>query len=142
MDLGKDGPQLLNDEEALGERIQSEQSVIGSFIGSIAAGVPGFLLYAIALDSARLLAFVLPGIAVGFGAKWVGRGLDRVHMAISGIVVLVGLVLFLVFLELSPVAFVLSLPNVLIAALISKRSLSLEQEKAFRAYQRRQQTVP
>ncbi len=129
------------DQEAsveLRDRLLAQQSIAGTFLGSIAGAVPGFALY-LAIISANvvpIIAYVIPGVAVGLGARFVGRGIDSVHTWIAAAVVVTGIGLCQAYLGFQAFEAAFSLLNAALAGYFAKRSLTLEQDKALYRYKR------
>ncbi|MEN7343379.1 MAG: hypothetical protein AAAFM81_10570 [Pseudomonadota bacterium] len=126
----------LSDAPPLATQLLDEQSLVGTVVGAVSGGVPGYVFYTMVVLSnvAPAIAFFIPGVVIGFGAKWVGRGLTVMHALVAAGIALLGLLSCLFFVKLTPVGFLMSLPNVLIAGLLAKRSLTREQAKALYDY--------
>ncbi|MEO1034037.1 MAG: hypothetical protein AAFX44_00630 [Pseudomonadota bacterium] len=83
-----------------------------------------------------IIAYVLPGVAVGLGAKFVGRGIDPIHAWIAAGVTVAAIAACQVLLGFYPLELAFSLPNAFIAGYLGKRSLSLEEDKSLYRYKR------
>ena len=134
--LDQDAATPKTEKEQLRDRLISEQSVVGTLVGSIIGAVPGFVLYAALLSAnvVPIIAYFAPGFFVGFGARFLGRGILPVHGRVAGLVVLVFIVAFSWYLGLDPLALAFSLPNIIIAAMLAPRKLSREEGGAVYDY--------
>ncbi|MEL7538684.1 MAG: hypothetical protein AAFZ58_08120 [Pseudomonadota bacterium] len=137
-DLTPSRLQPQNPEAELRDKLLSQQSTLGTLLGSIAGAVPGFALYFAVLSMGRIpiIAYVLPGVAVGLGAKFVGRGIDPIHAWIAAGVTVAAIAACQVLLGFHPLELAFSLPNAFIAGYLGKRSLSLEEDKSLYRYKR------
>ena len=126
----------LSDAPPLATQLLDEQSIVGTFVGAVSGGVPGYVFYTMVVlsDLAPAIAFFIPGVVIGFGAKWVGRGLGLLHTLVAAGVALLGLLICLFFIKLTAVGFLMSLPNVLISVFLETRIYNREQAKALYDY--------
>lgn len=134
--LDQDAATTKTEREALRDRLISEERVTGTLIGGVIGAVPGFVLYA-ALMSAGVvpvIAYFAPGVFVGYGARFLGRGIRPIHGRVAAFVVLVFLAAVWWFLGLDALALAFSLPNVLIAGLLAPRKLTRDEGAAVYDY--------
>ncbi len=120
------------EKEQLRDKLIGEESLKGTFFGSIIGAVPGFALYLLLLSGGAhpIITFFIPGIFVGFGARFLGRGIRDVHGRIAALVVLVALGAFWWYFEAPLIAVGFAVPNVLIALLLAPRKLTREEGAA------------
>lgn len=128
-----DTPQSSQDEEIpLALKLVQEQSMFGAIVGSLSAGIPSILIYAliVAMYNYPVVAYVLPGILIGLTSRFCGRGLYWRFRLVTGFITFVLLVVINYILTY-PSGMVLSLPSVILAIILSKRQLTREENAAF-----------
>lgn len=123
-------------QEELRDKLIAEQSLTGAIVGGFAAALPGFFLYLTMLNGGwhPIILFFVPGVFVGFGVRWFGRGILPVYGRIAAFVVVIGLALVWAFYGLAEIAIGLAIPNVFIAMLLAPRSLTRKEGGAVYDY--------
>ena len=122
-------------ELTLAERLLNEQSMPGVIVGALSAGIPSVILYAliVAMYSHPLIAFVLPGILIGYTVRFCGRAIEWRLRLVSGLITLI-LLLFINYLLTYPSGMILSLPSVALATILAKRNLDPTEQSALDRY--------
>lgn len=119
------------EDSPLAVKLLQEQSMLGLVVGSIGAGIPAIWLYAIfvGMYNYPVIAYVLPGIIIGFTARFYGRGIYFRYQLTTGLITLalLGLINYIL---TYPSGMVLSLPSIILSMLLSKRKLSHDQTVA------------
>ena len=72
---------LKSEKEILRDKLIGQESMTGTFFGSVIGAIPGSVLYWVLIVGGLpvLLASFVPGIFVGFGARFLGRGILDKH---------------------------------------------------------------
>ena len=127
---------LKSEKELLRDKLIGQESMTGTFFGSIIGAIPGFVLYWMLIIGGLpvFLASFIPGIFVGFGARFLGRGILDKHGRMAGAVVFVFQTGFWWLAQLPLLAIAFSIPGVIIALFIAPRKLTHEEEMAVYDY--------
>ncbi|MCJ8272947.1 MAG: hypothetical protein MJK04_26560 [Psychrosphaera sp.] len=119
------------DTGSVAQKILSEQSMLGVIVGSLSAGIPSTLIYAliVGVHTYPFLAYILPGILIGYTARFCGRAIELRFRLMTGAITLV-LLLVINYVLTYPSGLLLSLPSVAIAIILSKRKLTRDENTA------------
>lgn len=125
-----------SEKERLRDELISQESVIGTFFGSVIGAVPGFVVYLLFLMQGfpSFLATIIPGVFAGFGARYLGRGILDKHSRIAAIVVFTLHMAFWWLAQLPLMAIGLAIPSAVVALFLAPRKLTHEQELAVYEY--------
>lgn len=124
-------PESEPEAVSLAQKLLNEQSMIGVIVGSLSAGIPSTLLYAliVGIHTYPFLAYILPGILIGYTARFCGRAIQFRFQLVTGMITL-GLLLGINYVLTYPSGLLLSLPSVVIAIVLAKRNLTREENAA------------
>jgi hypothetical protein len=124
------------DTGSVAQKILSEQSMLGVIVGSLSAGIPSTLIYAliVGMHTYPVLAYLLPGLLIGFTSRFCGRAIEFRFRLMTGAITLV-LLLVINYILTYPSGLLLSLPSVVIAIIVSKRKLTREENTALARWQ-------
>jgi len=127
---------LKSEKELLRDRLIRQESTAGTIFGSVIGAIPGFVLYWMFIMQGFpvFLASFIPGIFVGFGARFLGRGILDKHGRIAGTVVFVVQTVFWWLAQLPLLAIAFAIPGVTIALFIAPRKLTHEEGMAVYDY--------
>jgi hypothetical protein len=128
-------PDTQPQQRPLAEQVLSEQSMIGIVIGSLSAGIPSMMLYVIIVSmyAFPVAAYILPGLIIGFTARFCGRGIEFRFRLVCGLITF-ALLLVVNYFITYPSGIILSLPSVFLAIILAKRKLTREQNSALVRY--------
>jgi hypothetical protein len=124
-------PDSEPDEVPLAQKILSEQSMLGVVVGSLSAGIPSTLIYAlvVGIHTYPIIAYVLPGLLIGYTSRFCGRGVEFRFRLVTGLITL-ALLAVINYVMTYPSGMLLSSPSILIAIIVAKRKLSREENAA------------
>ncbi len=125
-------PQSCDSQEpSLAQQLLQEQSMFGLIVGCLSAGIPSMLLYAllIAMYDLSVFAFVLPGILIGYTARFCGRGIHWHFRLVTGLITFT-LLLSVNYILTFPSGLVFSIPSVVLAMILCNRKLTREENAA------------
>ncbi len=129
---------LENDDEKIVilRRLIKEQSIIGVVVGTFLGLVPSLALMMLIATQGYIpiITWLIPGIAAGLFVKFCGRPFDSSLRIIPGAVTLLLIATIFFAMGVNPFYYLLAIVNGLIASAISRRTLTLDEERVLYAY--------
>ncbi len=121
----------------LAQGLLEQQSLAGTIVGSLIAAIPAAATYIVifSLPAILYVSLVVPGVIIGLGARFMGRGLSLKHNLIAALVALATVIAVGWYLKMSALWFFASFVNVPAAGILASRNLDRDQRKAMAIYE-------